>query len=90
MWLATALVAMTLGTACDETTVKEATPDSGTVVPDGGSSGSLDGGDAGPSDCFENPTTHFEIINACTNAVKITKNPTLTKLGPDGGLPPPN
>ena len=35
-----------------------------------------------------NPTTHFEIINACTDAVKITKNPTLPLLFSDGGLPP--
>jgi len=44
--------------------------------------------DGAPKDCFDNPKTHFEIINACTNATKITKNPTLTKLLPDGGLPP--
>jgi hypothetical protein len=37
-----------------------------------------------------NPKTHLEIINACTNAVKITKEPVLTKLYPDGGLPPLN
>ena len=54
--------------------------------PDGGPS--ADGGDGGPSDCVMNPRTHLEIINACTNAVKITKNPVLPKLLPDGGLPP--
>jgi hypothetical protein len=46
------------------------------------------GVDGGPSDCVQNPHTHDEIINACTDAVKITKNPTLPLLLPDGGLPP--
>ncbi len=47
-------------------------------------------GDAGTpdADCFTNPTTHDEIINACTTAQKITKTPTLPLLLPDGGLPP--
>jgi hypothetical protein len=44
--------------------------------------------DSGPSDCVMKPQTHLEIINACTDAVKITKNPTLPLLLPDGGLPP--
>jgi hypothetical protein len=44
----------------------------------------------GPPDasCFTNPTTHYEIINACTNAQFVDKNPTLPLLLPDGGLPP--
>ena len=48
--------------------------------------------DGAPPDasCFTNPQTHYEIINACTNAVKITKKSNLTKLLPDGGLPPLN
>jgi hypothetical protein len=59
----------------------------------GGPQPGTDGGgptlpDGAPSDCFMNPKTHLEIINACTNAVKITKNPTLPLLLPDGGLPP--
>jgi hypothetical protein len=72
----------------DDTAVKEdagltdssPTPGDGSVTPDGG--------DAAPSDCFTNPQTHFEIINACTTATKITKNPVLPALLPDGGLPP--
>ena len=80
--------------ACDDgTAIKEPAPDSGVGTPDSGpgqDGGPPDGGDGGPGDCFTNPTTHFEIINACTNAVKITKNPVLTKLYPDGGLPPLN
>jgi hypothetical protein len=60
----------------------------------GGPQPGMDGGgptlpDGAPSDCFINPQTHFEIINACTDSVKITKNPTLPLLLSDGGLPPP-
>ena len=39
------------------------------------------------ANCFMNPTTHVEIINACTTAQQIFKDshPPLTL--PDGGLP---
>ena len=85
--------------ACDDSSsaVKEPTPavDSGFLadgapipVPEAGPlpDGALP--DGAPSDCFVNPKTHFEIINACTDAVKITKNPVLPLLLTDGGLPP--
>ena len=89
--------------ACDDSSnaVKEpVTPvaEGGGQLPpgvDGGGPGpGLDSGgptlpDGAPSDCFMNPHTHFEIINACTDSVKITKNPTLPLLLSDGGLPPP-
>ena len=44
----------------------------------------------GPPDasCFTNPTTHLEIINACTNAQYVDKHPNLPLQLPDGGLPP--
>jgi hypothetical protein len=71
--------------ACDDSSaVKEQLVDAGTPTIDSGTSG----GDAGEKDCFDNPQTHFEIINACTTAVRIDKNPKLNKLLPDGGLPP--
>lgn len=79
--------------ACDDSSaVKEPAPDGGRPVQgvDPGGAGDAASGDGGPQDCFQNPKTHFEIINACTNAVKITKTPTLPKLLPDGGLPPLN
>ena len=38
--------------------------------------------------CFENPTTHAEIINACTTAQRVIKKPNLPLLRPDGTLPP--
>src|SRR5262245_57705884 len=54
----------------------------------GGTGGT--GGSGGPdASCFMPPlTTHVQIINACTDSVKITKNPVLPNLLPDGGLPP--
>ena len=83
--------------SCDDSSsaVKEPPPNSGNDAgpgsTDSGSGGGFDAGtlpDGAPKDCFDNPKTHFEIINACTNATKITKNPTLPKLLADGGLPP--
>jgi hypothetical protein len=37
--------------------------------------------------CFTNPTTHNEIINACTGAQKIYKNSHPPLLNADGSLP---
>ena len=94
-----AIASSVLYIACDssDNAVKEPTPvpDSGRLadgapipVPDAGPlpDGALP--DGAPGDCFLNPKTHFEIINACTDAVRITKNPTLPLLLTDGGLPP--
>jgi len=39
-------------------------------------------------DCVQDAGTHEQIINACTDAVKIAKNPILPLLLPDGSLPP--
>jgi hypothetical protein len=45
--------------------------------------------DAAPdASCFTNPTTHNEIINACTTAQKIFKDSHPPLLNPDGSLPP--
>ena len=44
---------------------------------------------AGPdASCFTNPQTHYEIINACTNAQSVDKTPVLPLQEPDGGMPP--
>ena len=84
-------------TACDDSgsnAVKEPPPrvDSGTNPGvDGGPPATNDGGtlpDGAPTDCVRNPKTHEEIINGCTDAVRIAKNPALPLLLPDGGLPP--
>ena len=63
-----------------------------------GGNGNGTPGDARPADapmtgppdasCFMNPQTHYEIINACTNAQAVDKQPNLPLLLPDGGLPP--
>lgn len=82
--------------ACDDggSAVKEPTPGTDSGTSPGVDSGITPGGDGGtlpdgaPSDCVLNPKTHEEIINGCTDAVKVTKNPTLPLLLPDGGLPP--
>lgn len=60
---------------------------------DGGSNpkdaGPKDGGIDSPPDasCFENPQTHEEIINACTEAQKIYKDSHPALMNPDGTLP---
>lgn len=87
------LLFLSLLAACDEgsSAVKEPAPSpTGTTKTDAGGPGAADAGTDGGADCFENPKTHFEIINACTSATKIAKNPVLPKLLPDGGLPPLN
>jgi hypothetical protein len=44
--------------------------------------------DASPdASCFTNPTTHYEIINACTDSQKIYKNSHPALLGSGGTLP---
>jgi hypothetical protein len=43
--------------------------------------------DAGVA-CSMHPSTHEEIINACTDAEVVDKNPKLPLLLADGGLPP--
>ncbi len=77
---------------CDDSssTVKETPPTTSSTSSGGSSSGASSSGasSSGTPDCFTDPKTHFEIINACTDAQKVTKNPTLTKLLSDGGLPP--
>lgn len=95
--LALAIPAGVVLVGCDESSssaIKETTsPDGATPTPTATTTGTTpilnpDAGPDAPTDCYLNPTTHLEIINACTTATKITKNPTLPRLHPDGGLPP--
>jgi hypothetical protein len=44
-------------------------------------------GTGGAPDCYPNPMTYLEIINACTNAQQVDVTPVLPLLLPDGGLP---
>lgn len=48
--------------------------------------GSADGGSE--PDCVQSPTTHAEIINACTTSQHVDKTPVLPLLNSDGTLPP--
>jgi hypothetical protein len=86
-----ALAATGLGLAAcaEDSAVKEVVADAGKrdSAANDGSVTPADGGDGGGRDCFENPQTHVEIINACTTATKVVKNPSLPALLPDGGLP---
>ncbi|MEJ7602888.1 MAG: hypothetical protein WKG01_33680 [Kofleriaceae bacterium] len=56
-----------------DNTPKDARPQDAAVEPD--------------ASCFENPQTHEEIINACTDAQKIFKASTPPLINPDGTLP---
>jgi hypothetical protein len=80
--------------ACDEQTPSDSGATSATSSSSGSSTSSGMGGDGGGgagvgvSDCFSNPMTHVEIINACTDAEKVDKVVKLPLLEPDGSLPP--
>ena len=64
---------------------------------DGGSNdnpGDIDAGGDTPDggdevDCYDNPTTHNEIINGCTDAESADKAPDLPLLNDDGTVPDP-
>jgi hypothetical protein len=38
-------------------------------------------------DCYASPVSYLEIINACTAAERVEKNPVLPRLLSDGSLP---
>ena len=40
------------------------------------------------ANCITNPTTSDELMNACTDSVKVAKTPVLPLTLSDGGLPP--
>ncbi|MDI1442814.1 hypothetical protein [Polyangium sp. 6x1] len=54
----------------------------------GGGVGGAGGAGGGEPECFTTPTTHVEIINACTDAEKVDKVVNLPLLNDDGSLPP--
>jgi len=61
--------------------------DSASTPKDAGADGG--GADAAvDASCFDNPTTHYEIINACTTAQKIYKDSHPPLQNADGSLPP--
>jgi hypothetical protein len=69
-----------LAAGCDSSSTSPT--DSGVLGADGG--GGVDAG------CYRSPSTHFEIINACTSTSvqALTKSPVLPLLHADGTLPP--
>ncbi|MEY4545085.1 MAG: hypothetical protein RL685_1280 [Pseudomonadota bacterium] len=81
------LLTAALGVGCgdkqDNTVVSEPNGSDGSAGSGGGS------GAEQTEDCFENPTSHLELINACTKAVRIKRTPDLSLLNADGSLPPP-
>jgi hypothetical protein len=92
----TMLAAIACDSSSNPTDTTSPQPDSSTPAPqDAGVTVLPDGNvvlnDSAPPtpDCFMDAHTHFEIINACTDAQKIDKHPNLPLLLPDGGLPPP-
>ena len=66
-----------LGIACGSDGKSNETPDAAPA----------DGPTTIDASCFMNPTTHKEIINACTDAQKIERNVTPPLLNSDGSLP---
>jgi len=82
------------GCGSDETMVSMSSAGTGGSGSPVGAAGEAAGGTGGsgtldPPPCVENPVTHLEIINACTDSVGVRKTPQLTLLNPDGTLPPP-
>jgi hypothetical protein len=68
-------------------TPSDGTDDAGSARNDAGTPSDDGAEPTGPSDCFTDPVTYLEIINACTDAEKLDKKPTLPLLLADGGLP---
>lgn len=60
----------------------------GTGCGNDGHSHPQDAGTDAPPSCSSHPTTHEEIINACTTAQKIYKDTHPALLHADGSLPP--
>jgi len=57
---------------------------------DGGSKPTVDakvGSDAQAPECYQDPKTHAEIINACTTAQFVDKTPFYPAKAPNGVLP---
>jgi hypothetical protein len=55
----------------------------------GSSNSGANNPDMATQQCFDNPTTHVQIINACTTAISIDKPATQPKLQAGAPLQPP-
>lgn len=89
MRLQTLLMATLLLCACgDDDEGPAPSPMDGGVTVDASSPMDSSVDAAVPEDCYTNPKTYLELINACTDAEKIEKKPALPLLKSDGTLPP--
>jgi hypothetical protein len=76
-------------TACGEDDATSSGMDASTPLDAGlRSDAGADTSSDAATDCFANPKTYLEIINACTAAEKISKAPVLPRIRADGKLPP--
>ncbi|HVK67040.1 MAG TPA: hypothetical protein VM694_21290 [Polyangium sp.] len=76
-----------LASACGEENPPANPSSSSSSSGAGGMGGAGGAGGSGP-ECFSDPTSHVEIINACTDAEKVDKVVNLPLLNADGSLPP--
>lgn len=79
-------VLASLAVACGDDVPSDAAAAAGSAgsAGSGGAAGQAGAGGA----CSTKPTTHVEIINACTDAQAIDVSPVLPLLQPGGTLPP--
>jgi hypothetical protein len=75
-------------TTTTTTTTSTTTSSTGTGGMGTGGAGTGGMGTGGAPDCYPNPMTYVEIINACTTAQQVDVTPVLPLLQADGGLPP--
>jgi hypothetical protein len=87
-WLV--LLALSCAAACgDNDTPAQKARDAGREPePEPESDAEVEEQDAGEPDCYEQAKTYVQIINACTDAERVQKDPELPQLLPDGTLPP--
>ncbi|TKD11940.1 hypothetical protein [Polyangium fumosum] len=80
-------VLVLLTSACGEEN-PPANPSGNSSSSGAGGGGGAGGSGGGGPECFSEPTSHVEIINACTEAEKVDKVVNLPLLNADGSLPP--
>jgi hypothetical protein len=78
--------------ACSDDSGKAPVDSAPLVRADGGTKPSVDGqvkpgSDAQAPECYQDPKTHAEIINACTTAQFVDKTPFYPAKAPNGVLP---
>lgn len=74
--------------ACGDDDAKPARDAGSEPAPDDELDAEVDEKDAGEPDCYPEPKSYVQIINACTDAERVEKEPELPQLLPDGSLPP--